>query len=262
MGAISGDAAFSTYEKFAEIYDDFNYRNDYEMWLGRKLLPELEQRGLRKGRVLDVGCGTGRAFEPLLKRGWEVHGCDISPAMLARAREQFGEAVELDVADMRELPVFGEFELVVALNDAVNYLIGDGELELAVQGMAANLAPDGLLLFDCNSRMMFRLAYESVEDAVENDGRRWTWTALGRPDESRPVYQVRIEGDGTEPIVNQERYFRIEEVEAAVAGAGLELLAVLGQREEGPEVAMREPPDEERDHKIVYIARRLNTTHR
>ncbi|MGD9735514.1 MAG: class I SAM-dependent methyltransferase [Solirubrobacterales bacterium] len=255
MGSRSGDAAFSTYERFAGIYDEFNHRNDYEMWLGRKLLPELERRGLRKGRVLDVGCGTGRAFQPLLKRGFQVHGCDLSPAMLERAREQFGDAVELDVADMRELPVFGSFDLVLAMNDAVNYLTGDGELEQALRGMRANLAADGLLLFDCNSMLMIRLAYEPMEDEVVKDGRRWTWTGLGRADESRPVYQVRIEGDGVEPFVNQERYFPIEEVEAALAGAGLECLAVLGQREEASEVVLREPPDDERDHKIVYIAR-------
>lgn len=254
-GAQSEDATFSAYEKFAEIYDDFNYRNDYEMWLGRKLLPELERRGLRTGQALDVGCGTGRAFPPLLQRGWRVHGCDLSPAMLARAREQFADAVELDVADMRELPDFGSFELVLSMNDAVNYLTEDGELEQALRGMRANLAPDGLLLFDCNSLLLFRLAYEPMEDEVENDGRRWTWTGLGREDESKPIYRVRIEGDGVEPIVNRERYFRIDEVEAAIAAAGLELVAVLGQREEGSEVVMREPPDEERDHKIVYIAR-------
>lgn len=255
MGAPSGDEAFSTYERFAEIYDDFNYRNDYEMWLGRKLLPELEQRGLRRGRVLDVGCGTGRAFAPLLKRGFEVHGCDLSPAMLERAREQFDDAVELDVADMRELPVFGEFELVLAMNDAVNYLIGNGELEQALRGMRANLAPNGLLLFDSNSLMMYRLAYESVEDEVVKDGQSWTWTGLGREDESLPVYRARIEGDGIEPIINQERYFQIAEVEATLAGAGFECLAVLGQREEGNEVVLREPADDEVDHKIVYIAR-------
>jgi SAM-dependent methyltransferase len=247
MGTRSGDAAFSTYERFAPIYDDFNHRNNYEMWLGQKLLPELEQRGLRQGRVLDVGCGTGR--------GWQVHGCDLSPSMLERAREQFGDAVDLDVADMRELPVFGSFELVVAMNDAVNYLIGDGELEQALRGMRANLAPDGLLLFDCNSKLMISLAYEPMEDEVVKDGKRWTWTGLGREDESVPVWQVRIDGDGIEPIVNQERYFQIAEVEAALASAGLECLAVLGQREEGNEVVLRETPDDERDHKIVYIAR-------
>jgi SAM-dependent methyltransferase len=256
MATQSGDTAFSTYEKFAQIYDEFNHRNDYEMWLGRKLLPELERRGLRKGRVLDVACGTGRAFEPLLGRGWEIHGCDISPAMLARAREQFGDSVgELDVADMRELPVYGSFELALVLNDAVNYLIGDGELEQALRTIRPNLTADGMLLFDTNSLEMYRLAYEAVEDSVVNDGQTWTWTGLGREDESVPVYRARIEGDGIEPIVNAERYFEIGEVEAALEAAGFEIVAVLGQREEGDEVILREPPDDERDHKIVYIGR-------
>jgi SAM-dependent methyltransferase len=255
MGTPSGDVALSTYEKFAQIYDDFNHLNNYEMWLGQKLLPELEKRGLRQGRALDVGCGTGRAFEPLLKRGWEISGCDISPSMVERARERFGDAVEVEVADMRELPVFGEFELVLAMNDAVNYLIGEGELERALRGMRANLAADGLLLFDCNSRLMVKLAYEEAEDEVVKDGRRWTWTGLGREDEAVPVYRAQIEGDGVEPFLNVERYFRIDEVEAALAGAGLEPLAVLGQREEDSEVVLREPPDDDRDHKIVYVAR-------
>jgi SAM-dependent methyltransferase len=255
MGAEQVDEAFSTYEKFAQIYDDFNYRNDYEMWLGRHLLPELEKRGLRHGRVLDVACGTGRALPPLLDRGWEIHGCDISPAMLERAGEQFGDAVALDVADMRELPVFGEFELALVMNDAVNYLLGDGDLERALVAIRANLVADGLLLFDTNSLLMYRTAYETKREAVEVDGRRWTWSGLGREDESRPVYRSRIEGDGIEPIVNQERYFPIPEVEAALAGAGFECLAVLGQREEDDRVLLGEPADEALDPKIVYIGR-------
>lgn len=251
----SGDAALVTYEEFARIYDDFNHLNNYEMWLGQKLLPELEKRGLRKGRALDVGCGTGRAFTPLLDRGWEIHGCDLSPAMLERARAQFGDRVELAVADMRELPVFGRFELALVLNDAVNYLTADGELEQALRSIRPNLAPDGLLLFDTNSRMMFRLAFESDEDAVVKDGRSWTWTGVGQADASVPIFQARIEGDGIEPIVNEERYFEIGEVEAAIEAAGFECLAALGQREEGSEVVLRDPPDDEADHKIVYIAR-------
>jgi SAM-dependent methyltransferase len=251
---MSGGAAFSTYEQFARIYDDFNHQNNYEMWLGQKLLPELERRGLRHGRVLDVGCGTGRAFEPLLSRGWKVHGCDLSPAMLERAREQFGDRVELDVADMRQLPVFGRFDLVLVLNDALNYLTGDGELEQALRAIRPNLAPHGRLLFDTNSRLMFRLGYEEAEDEVAKDGRSWTWTALGR-EGPEPVFRTRIEGDGVEPFVNEERYFSIAESEAALEGAGYERLAVLGQREEGTEVVLRDPPDDEADHKIVYIAR-------
>lgn len=139
MGATSGGAAFSTYEEFALIYNDFNHNNDYEMWLGRHLLPELERWGLRRGHVLDVACGTGRAFEPLVSRGWEVTGCDLSPAMLAVARRAFAGSVRLAEADMSQLPVFGRFELALVLNDAVNYLTVDGELEAALSGDSGEL---------------------------------------------------------------------------------------------------------------------------
>jgi ubiquinone/menaquinone biosynthesis C-methylase UbiE len=43
---------------------------------------------LDRGRVLDVGCGTGRPAEELAKRGARVWGVDASEAMLARARER------------------------------------------------------------------------------------------------------------------------------------------------------------------------------
>jgi SAM-dependent methyltransferase len=254
MGTQSGDAAFSTYERFAGIYNDFNHRNNYEMWLGRKLLPELEKRGVRKGRVLDVGCGTGRAFEPLLKRGWEIQGCDISPSMLEIARAQF-PGIELEVADMRELPIYGEFELALIMNDAVNYMIGEGDLERTMSGVRANLAPDGLVLFDSNSLEMYRLAYECDPEPVEKDGRRWTWTGLGRDGGELPIYRVEIAGDVEETIINEERYFTIPEVEAAMEGGGLEVVAVLGQREEDTEVVFSEPADDEVDTKIIYIGR-------
>lgn len=112
------DPALLAYEAFAPIYNDFTHANDYESWLGRTLLPELRKHGLREGgRALDVGCGTGRAFRPLLDRGWQVHGCDLSPAMLEVAAREGGEEVTLQVADMRELPRLGEFDLVLSLND-------------------------------------------------------------------------------------------------------------------------------------------------
>ncbi len=99
------DPALLVYEAFAPVYNEFNHANDYEMWLGQVLIPVLRRHGLREaGRALDVGCGTGRAFQPLLRRGWRVHGCDISPAMVDLAAQEGGGAVTLQVADMRELP--------------------------------------------------------------------------------------------------------------------------------------------------------------
>jgi SAM-dependent methyltransferase len=249
------DLARATYDAFAPIYNEFNHLNDYEMWLGEVLLPELEKYGLRRGRALDVGCGTGRAFGPLLRRGWEVRACDLSPGMLERAREEGGDRVELDVADMRELPVYGEFELVLSMNDAVNYLLGDDDFERALSRMCANLADDGLLLFDVNSKGTYDSGFWSGSShTVEYQGRTWTWSGIGALEDEPGVYETRIEGDDiAEPIVHRERFRSESEIREAMSAAGLDCLAVLGMQEIDGKVVLSDPPDEQRDYKVVYI---------
>lgn len=258
MGSLgsSATAALFTYEAFAAIYDDFNYCNDYESWLGAALLPQLEKHGLRKGQMLDVACGTGRAFPPMLSRGWGIVGCDLSPAMLSVAREKSSDEVELHVADMRNLPAFGEFDLVLCLNDAVNYLIADGDLEKALAGMGRNLSRHGLLLFDCNSTSAFSSTYGPGERSVEHRGRRWTWTGLSDGAERPGAISVaRIDGDDIEPIFNRERHFPPCDIEDAMRGAGLQTLAVLGMREIDGKINLSDRVDERRDYKFVCIAR-------
>jgi SAM-dependent methyltransferase len=254
---MAEDPARATYDAFAPIYNEFNHQNDYEMWLGETLLPELEKHGLKRGRALDVGCGTGRAFGPLLRRGWEVRACDLSPGMLERAREEGGEQVQLDAVDMRELPVYGEFELVLSLNDAVNYLLGEGDLEQALARMGANLADDGLLIFDVNSKGTYDSGFWSGSShTVEHEGRSWTWLGIGEVEGEPAVYETRIEGDDiAEPIIHRERFRSEPEVREAMRGAGLDCLAALGMQEIDEKVVLSDPPDEGRDYKVVYIGK-------
>ena len=87
-----GDWAQRTYEAMAPVYDDFTAHHEYDAWVA-DLLKLLERRGLAGKRLLDVACGTGKSFLPMLPRGWQVTACDISPAMLERAREKVGDAV-------------------------------------------------------------------------------------------------------------------------------------------------------------------------
>lgn len=246
------DPALAAYEALAAVYNDFTFANDYEMWLGRTLLPELRKHGLREGgRALDVGCGTGRAFRPLLRRGWKVRGCDLSPAMLERAAQEGGPDVALEVADMRNLPHLGDFDLVLSLNDSVNYLLGDGDLILALAGMRANLAEEGLLVFDVNSSSAFASGHSETRE-VEHQGSRWVWR--GRGEVSPSVFEAEIAGDRLdEPIRQLERYRSEREVREAMRAAGIQTLAALGMSEDDGEVLLSSPPDERRDYKLVFI---------
>lgn len=254
-------SAEAAYEAIAPVYDDFTAHHDYELWLG-ELLPPLRRHGLRGYRLLDVGCGTGKSFLPMLKRGWEVTACDISPSMVELARGKAGEAVRLAVADMRELPAFGEFDLVWALDDAVNYLLSAEELGSALSGMRANLAPGGLLMFDVNTLRTYRTFF-AEEQVVERDGLRLVWRGQGSPNaapgsvsEARFEVETR-EGAGEKATVethlHRQRHFPEAEVLEAMRGAGLECVEVFGHEEDA---VLKQPVDEAVHSKVVYIGRR------
>jgi SAM-dependent methyltransferase len=251
--------AEQAYEAIAPVYDDFTAHHNYELWLG-ELLPELRRHGLSGNRLLDVGCGTGKSFLPMLGRGWEVTACDISPSMLELARGKAGEAVRLTVADMRELPVFGEFDLVWALDDAVNYLLSTEELAAALRGMRANLAPGGLLMFDVNTLQTYRTFFAETE-TVERDGLRLVWHGQGSSDVPPGwISEARFEvepGSATkgkvETHVHKQRHFPEAEVLATIEVAGLRCLDVFGH---GHDAVLKQPVEELVHAKAVYIAGR------
>lgn len=247
------------YEAIAPVYDDFTAHHDYELWLGN-LLPELERHGLGGDRLLDIGCGTGKSFIPMLERGWQVTACDISAAMVELARAKVGETARLSVADMRELPSFGEFDLVWCLDDAVNYLLSGAELEQALGGMRRNLAPSGLLMFDVNTLQTYR-SFFAEEEVVERDGRRLIWRGQGSADVapgtiSEASFEVEEIGAGGKPPTrlenHRQRHFPEAEVLAALERVGLECLDVFGH---GFDAVLKQPLRELVHSKAVYMAR-------
>ena len=77
------------YADWAETYDsDLIVENDYvQPWRCAKMLARfLPDRGTG---ILDIGCGTGLAGAALAEAGFHtIDGCDLTPGMLARARER------------------------------------------------------------------------------------------------------------------------------------------------------------------------------
>jgi SAM-dependent methyltransferase len=266
MGAMNGISAVqperhwaeSAYEAIAPLYDDFTHHHDYELWLGN-LLPKLRLHGLSGHRLLDVGCGTGKSFLPMTERGWEVTACDISPSMLELARAKAGDTAQLSVADMRELPVFGEFDLVWALDDAVNYLLSEEELGKALRGMWANLAPGGLLMFDVNCLQTFRTFF-AEEQRVQRAGRTLVWRGQGSGDalpnsigEARFEVEAGEDADEFETHIHRQRHFPEAQVLKQLDSAGLECLDVFGH---GFDAVPKQPVEELVHSKAVFIARR------
>jgi SAM-dependent methyltransferase len=257
---LEESAALDAYEGLAAHYDEFTAGYDYETWLTNLEGLALEH-GLSGRRLLDVACGTGKSFEPMARRGYEVAACDLSPAMVERARAKAPPGAELWVADMRTLAPLGEFDLVTCLDDSLNYALSSEALEASIAGMAANLAPGGLLAFDLNSLGTYRRLFGG-DSVRESEGVVFCWRGRPRPD-GRPgeVFEATIdvfalEGSGCwrrSLTTHRQRHHPREEVEGAVRKAGLELAAVRGQL---PGARLERGPDEERHQKLVFLARK------
>jgi SAM-dependent methyltransferase len=67
-------------------------------------------------RLLDVGCGTGLTLVLAAERGAVVTGVDVTPGLLAIARERL-PAADLHDGDMEQLPLpDGAFDVVLGVN--------------------------------------------------------------------------------------------------------------------------------------------------
>jgi 2-polyprenyl-3-methyl-5-hydroxy-6-metoxy-1,4-benzoquinol methylase len=107
-------------------------------------------------RVLDLACGWGRTTLALARQGYQVTGFDLSPELLALARERAagaGLAIPFVQGTVRVLPDLGEFDAVTAFyDDSVLSFADEADNQAALRGVARLLRPGGAFLFgttDC-----------------------------------------------------------------------------------------------------------------
>lgn len=254
MATMTATPALLAYERLAPVYDDFTDGYDHEAWVGR-LEQIARNHGAKGRRALDVACGTGKSFAPLLERGYDVSACDISPAMVERARRCPGvDPDRVLVADMRSLPKLGAFELVTCLDDAVNYLLDVDDLVAAFASVAGLLAPDGVYLFDTNTLGTYRAGFaEGVAFERPLAGAVWRGeTAAPIGPGALCMAAIELEAGGALSR-HVQRHHPEPVVRRALTSAGLAVRAVLGQSTGG---VLHEGADEEAHTKLVYVAGR------
>jgi SAM-dependent methyltransferase len=100
-------------------------------------------------RVLDLGCGAGPLGRRLRAHGFATWGLDLSPALIALARERMPDA-EFHCGSILEAPLPAPAAAVAAIGEVLNYATADRPDGLArvFQRVFDALAPGGLFLFD------------------------------------------------------------------------------------------------------------------
>jgi SAM-dependent methyltransferase len=250
--------ATGSYEQLAPFYDAFTATSDYENWTDQ-ILALLRSYGWGGNTVLDVACGTGNSFLPLVRRGFDVTGCDRSPAMLAEAGRK-GSGVPLVEADVRLLPSIGPFDLITCIDDSLNHLLDEHELSSGLASVSRSLSSSGLLVFDLNTLLAYRTTF-ATDSVFERDGLTFAWRGDSNreaPPECRVGAQIDVFAQGDDGLYtrvtssHEQRHFPSHRVVALLAGAGLECLGVHGVLDDG---SLVETVDGTRQLKVLYVAR-------
>ncbi|UVE50312.1 class I SAM-dependent methyltransferase [Haloferax larsenii] len=139
---MDSDGVAGFYDTWATVYDaEQTPTDDVQYYLDRARDVD--------GRVLEVGCGTGRIYLDLLREGIDASGIDLSSGMLDRLKTKaYAEGLDPDVrrADMREFTVEDPYDLVIVPFRAFLHNLTIDDQLAALQSLLAATADDGELV--------------------------------------------------------------------------------------------------------------------
>jgi SAM-dependent methyltransferase len=234
------------WDDYAPFYDWENART-----LGRRDVPFWRQLALNTGgRVLELGCGTGRITLPLGRAGAAVVGIDRSEPMLARARRRIRRArlqdrVQLVRGDIRQLPFAGRFDLVMAPYGILQSLLRERDLAATLDAVREVLKPRGTLGIELVADLP---SWEEYRKRVSLKG----WRRAGGGSHVTLVETVRQDTGRRLTIFDQEfteqrgrqrrthrfsltfRTLTVPQMTRRLGRAGFTVTAVLGDYQGGP----------------------------
>ncbi|HEX5983037.1 MAG TPA: class I SAM-dependent methyltransferase [Solirubrobacterales bacterium] len=143
------------------------YEADLPLWSGLAAVAD--------GRVLDLGCGTGRVARHLARQGHEVVGLDRDPQLID---ELNARATDLscrgEVGDARDFSLArGDFGLALAPMQLFQLFTGSEERVSCLRSVAEHLQPGGIAAIAIAEGVLggFNREDEAKPDSLEIDGR-------------------------------------------------------------------------------------------
>jgi SAM-dependent methyltransferase len=202
------------------------------------------------GRVLELGCGTGRISVPIARAGARVVGIDRSAPMLARGRQRLKRgrltnAVSLVRGDIRHLPFRRRsgFSLVMAPYGILQSLTRETDLRATLESVHRVLPRAGLFVIDLVPDLPRWAEYERKASLAGSRGRgtRLTLIETVRQDRARRLTifdHEYVERKGRVSRVHRFsltfRTVSVPQMSLRLERAGFRIRAVLGDYHGGP----------------------------
>jgi SAM-dependent methyltransferase len=239
----------SGYDPFAEIYDEWSTHMTEDVPFYVELARETE------GPIVELAVGNGRVAIPVAREtGHKVIGIDLSPAMLAQARERAtaeGVDLELREGDMRELELEEPAGLIYSPFRSLLHMPTWADRRRVFERVAAALLPGGRFAWNAfvfDPLIAARLAGEGVRPHSDDDANRIYERVDYDPTESRLDITAWVGEPGKDERKLSLWWVNRSEWEGLIDIAGLEIEALYGdfdRRPLGPE-----------DREFVWVTRK------
>jgi len=129
-----------------------------------------------QGRALELAIGTGRIALPLAQRGVDVHGIDMSEAMVSRLRAKpGGDSIGVAIGDFATTRVDGTFTLVYLVFNTIMNLTSQEAQVACFANAAEHLEPGGRFVIEVSVPDLRRLPPGQTAVAFEISSSRWAF---------------------------------------------------------------------------------------
>ncbi|WP_028399268.1 class I SAM-dependent DNA methyltransferase [Ectobacillus panaciterrae] len=230
------------YEQFALLYDELMNDVPYEKWVAFVEL-KRQEAGSTGTSLLDLACGTGNITLPLVQKGYDVTGVDLSEDMLSIAQQklaQAGHTVPFYQQDMRELELPQQFDCITIFCDSLNYVTKEQGVKETFARVHQHLKQNGLLLFDVHSLYKIHHVFMNETYTINENDVALIWNCFPGEDSDSVEHDMTFFVQGEDEDVyyrfdefHVQRTYSIENLQAWLEEAGFSIMSITGDFTEG-----------------------------
>lgn len=222
---------------YARFYDLIYHRQrdgiDNEFFLN-----EIKQT---KGKILEIGVGTGRLFCDALSLGADIYGLDISQSMIDVLYKKLdkNQHRRISLQNVIEFSLNIKFDLIIAPFHVMMHILEKDEQIKVINNVYKHLAVNGRFIFDVfipDLNQLINGIYHQVDFKEEyNPGKRIKRTVSTKPDLINQLIHITflLEWDEDKEIEHEEwtfplRYFFRYELEHLLDRSQFEKYKIIG----------------------------------
>jgi SAM-dependent methyltransferase len=230
-----------------ELYRDGRHYDLYNSFYNPDIEFYVNRARAGGGPVLELACGTGRLTIPIARAGLTITGLDVSPGMLARAREKSANvtsAIEWIHGDCRDFHLGRRFPFILFAFNAIAHLHTFEEIKSFFNCVREHLAPGGSFVLDHFNPNLYMLTRNSdskyhVYSYDDPDGNGEVSVsennAYHRDTQVNHItWYIKIGEDKPYSVPLNMRIFFPQELDALLRYNGFEIVEKYGDFDEAP----------------------------